>query len=140
MLTKQQENKYIQMIPADTTGEDRRAAYSVVTGYREDKTPEQISAYYSVSIDFVNKWYSFFDFKKNTSTNKRGRRGGKKNVLNSFVKENIGKTVTPKEIADELEISLPTFYNFYNANRHFFKKIKRGQFEIVDADAERGVK
>jgi predicted DNA-binding transcriptional regulator AlpA len=40
-------------------------------------------------------------------------------------------------VVDASGISMPTFYNFYNANRGYFKKVKRGQFEIIDPNAER---
>lgn len=130
MLTSEQEKKLISRIPKDTAGEDRRAAYAVVTGYREDKTPNQIAAYYSITIDLVNKWYEFFDLSNNVSGEKK-RRGRKGKDLVGYVNSNIGKVVTPKQVAEEIGISLPTFYNFYNANRHFFKKVKRGEFEII---------
>lgn len=137
MLSNQQENKYIQMIPEETFGEDRRASYAVISGYRDGKTEAQIASYYSLDINLVNKWYSFFNFKNKPTSPGRGRKNGKKNVLNSFVKDNVGKTVTPKDIARDLQISLPTFYNFYNENRHFFKKVKRGEFQIVDPSSNR---
>jgi hypothetical protein len=37
-------------------------------------------------------------------------------------------------------MSLPTFYNFYNANMGYFKKVKRGSFEILDPRQERAKK
>jgi hypothetical protein len=41
------------------------------------------------------------------------------------------------QLATDVQISLPTFYNFYNANRSSFKKVKRGHFEIIDPKVER---
>ena len=138
MLNSQQEKKLISMIPADVTGEERRAAYSVITGLREDKTAAQISAYYSVSKDLIQKWYDFFSI-TDIPAQTKGRRGRKGKDLTGYVKSNVGKTVTPKEVVETLGISLPTFYNFYNANRGYFKKIKRGEFEIVNPDEQRNL-
>lgn len=137
MLSQQQENRYIQTIPSDVDGEERRAAYAVISGFRDQKSKAQIAAYYSLSTDLVDKWYTFFNFKddgKNTSTGKGSK---KTNALFDYVVNNVGKLVTPKELSSELNISLPTFYNFYNANRHFFKKVKRGEFEIVSPEENR---
>lgn len=136
MLNSQQEKRLIGMIPADVTGEDRRAAYAVITGVRDDKTAAQISAYYSVTKELVQKWYDFFSLAETTST-VRSRRGGKSKDLNGYIQSNIGKTITPKEVAEAIGISLPTFYNYYNANRGYFKKIKRGEFQIISPDEHR---
>lgn len=131
MLSKEQEDKLIKLIPSRVTGENRRAAYSVLAGVREDKSSQQIASYYTVAIELVNEWFDFFGFNSPSSgvTKSRGRKG---KDLNSYVKTNIGRTVTPKIVVDEIGISLPTFYNYYNANRHLFKKVKRGEFQIVD--------
>lgn len=136
MLTKQQEENLIKMIPQETTGEERRVAYAVITGVREDKTPNQIASYYSANIDIVAKWYDFFGLKSGSGEIK-AKRGRKGKDLNGFIKSNTGRIVTPKTVAEELGISLPTFYNYYNANRHLFKKVKRGEFEILNPEKER---
>jgi hypothetical protein len=136
MLTKQQEQQLINLIPEGTNGEDRRVAYSVITGIREDKTPSQIAGYYTADQDLVNKWYDFFGFSKPNSPQKAGR-GRKSKDLAGFIKSNTGRVVTPKIVSDELGISLPTFYNYYNANRHLFKKVRRGEFEIINPEKER---
>lgn len=131
MLSKIEENEYIKNIPSEAVGEDRRAAYSVISGYRDDKNPEQIASYYTVSIDLVVKWYEFFGFGKVSEAGQK-KRGRKTKDISGYLKSNIGKIVTPKSVSEELEISLPTFYNFYNSNRHMFKKVKRGEFEIIN--------
>lgn len=136
MLTKQQEQNLINMIPKDTTGEELRIAYAVITGLREDKNLSQIASYYSANIDTVTKWYEFFGLTPQTVENKP-KRGRKGKDLNGFVKSNTGRIVSPKTVAEELGISLPTFYNYYNANRHLFKKVKRGEFEILNPEKER---
>lgn len=138
MLNPQQEKTLISMIPPNTDGEDRRAAYSVITGIRDEKSMTQIASYYSIDEGLVLKWYNFFSFEDKTSSS-RGRRGRKGKDLTGYVKSNVGKTVTPKQISEEIGISLPTFYNFYNANRGYFKKVKRGEFEIVNPDHERNL-
>ena len=136
MLTPQQEKTLINMIPQDTAGEYRRAAYAVITGIKEDKSANQIASYYSITNDLVTKWYDFFALDKEESTT-RGRKSRKGKDLTVYVKSNLGKTVTPKMVSEDLGISLPTFYNFYNANRGYFKKVKRGEFEIISPEEQR---
>jgi hypothetical protein len=138
MLDAQQEKVLTGMIPSGTSGEELRVAYSIITGIRDDKNLSQIITYYSLDSETALKWYNFFSFDSRaiSSTVRRGRKG--KDLI-GYVKSNVGKTVTPKSIVEELGISLPTFYNFYNANRGFFKKIKRGEFEIVDPNLERSI-
>lgn len=136
MLTKEQEKNLISKIPSGTVGEELRAAYCVITGLREDKNPNQVASYYTVSIDLVEKWFSYFEVNVPESSEKRTR-GRKGKDMTGYLKNNIGKIVTPKMVVDELGISLPTFYNYYNANRHLFKKVKRGEFQIVDPNEER---
>lgn len=132
MLSQQEENKYISAIPSELDGEDRRAAYSVISGFRDQKSKAQIASYYSLSTDLVEKWYKFFNFNDNGVQKKVGRGSKKTNSILDFVQNNCGRTITPKEVVAELNVSLPTFYNFFNNNRHFFKKVKRGQFEIIN--------
>jgi hypothetical protein len=78
--------------------------------------------------------YFEFTSQKQEATAKRSSKSKK---IESYLKDNVGKTVTPKQVAEEVGMSLPTFYNFYNANRSYFKKVKRGEFEILDPKAER---
>jgi hypothetical protein len=40
-------------------------------------------------------------------------------------------------MAEEVGMSLPTFYNFYNANVGYFKKVQRGSFQILNPKEER---
>lgn len=138
MLTKAQEQQLINLIPQGTTGEDLRVAYSVITGLREDKSISQIASYYSANIETVAKWYEFFGLSSGNTVEK-AKRGRKGKDLTGYVKQNTGKIVTPKSVSEELGISLPTFYNYYNANRHLFKKVRRGEFEILNPDKERNI-
>ena len=138
MFTKEYTSKLISSIPDDVEGQDLRAAYSVITGYQEGKSHQQIASYYAIDIEEVEKWSQFFKLNNNsksepTSARKRGR---KSKDIGSYIKSNIGRVMTPKDVAKEVGISLPTFYNFYNSNRSLFKKTKRGEFQIVDASQE----
>lgn len=133
MFSIQTAEVFIKRIPADINGETRRVAYATITGCRDGKTPAQIAAYYSVNVNDVHHWMNELGI-NNVDNTSRPRKNRKKGVLFTYVSNNVGKTVTPKEVSDELSISLPTFYNFYNANRGFFKKVRRGQFEIINPD------
>jgi hypothetical protein len=77
-----------------------------------------------------------FGFKQKGGS-KVNKTRSKKEVITTYLKENVGQIVTPAKVSEEVQISLPTFYNFYNANRHFFRKTARGQFEILNPEAER---
>jgi hypothetical protein len=77
-------------------------------------------------------------FKFNTVRSENvGKRSSKTKKIENYLKENTGKIVTPKQVAEDVGMSLPTFYNFYNANMGYFKKVKRGSFEILDPRQER---
>lgn len=133
MFTQQVAESLEKRIPLDIKGEDRRAAYSTIAGCRDGKTVKEICSYYSVSEDLVNKWIQYLNIE--TGTRQVGKKRGRKSTdLTQYVKSNVGKTISAKSISEELGISLPTFYNFYNANRGFFKKIKRGEFEILNPE------
>lgn len=137
MLNQKTVERLEKSIPMDCNGEDRRAAYCVITGLRDGKTAREIARYYTVDTDLVDKWIKFFDVESTSSEIGAKKRGRKGSDLTNYVKSNIGKTVTPKDVAEELGISLPTFYNFYNANRGFFKKVKRGEFQIINPEHAR---
>ena len=136
MISQSTVEKLTKQIPMEATGEDRRAAYCVLGGIRDGKSAREITRYYSVELSLVEKWMNFFNIESDSSTAK-AKRGRKGKDLNNYIKSNIGRTVTPKTVSEELGISLPTFYNFYNANRGFFKKIKRGEFQIINPDEAR---
>jgi hypothetical protein len=98
MLTKEQENDLISRIPKGTIEEDLRVAYSVIAGLRDDKSPAQVSAYYSASIESVNKWFQFFEVEIPTGASSKGR-GRKGKDLSAYLKENTGRVITPKIVA-----------------------------------------
>ena len=60
----------------------------------------------------------------------------KQNNIVNYLQKNVGQIVTPAKVSTDVSISIPTFYNFYNANRQFFNKVKRGQFQIVNPNQE----
>lgn len=113
-----------------------RIAASVVTGVRDDKTLSEIIKYYWLPEEDAKKWWEFFGF-DNLKQRERSKRTDKASIVSDFVRENIGKTFTVKKICDLLKISNPTFYNFFNSNRQYFKKVSRGEYLIVDPEEER---
>lgn len=136
MLTRAQIDSYVKEVPEDIDADERRAAYSTITGYGEDKSIAEIAQYYSLSKDTVIRWMDYFNFSAERERS-AGKRSSKTKMIESYLSSNVGKVVTPKQVAEEVGMSLPTFYNFYNANRSYFKKVKRGEFEILDPKAER---
>jgi hypothetical protein len=136
VLTKDTEQtKLIRTIPRGIDQEDYRTACCVVYGYFEERTSSGISSYYNVNPERVDYWWNYFCFEELASNKKR--RGRKKNVLSDYIAENMGKEITIKEMAEKCEASMPTVYNYFNANRGFFKKITRGRFLVVDPSKER---
>jgi len=136
MITEQVVAKLEKKIPSDCQGEERRAAYCVIIGCRDGKTLNEISRYYSIDMDLVNYWLDFLDI-RNINPVVKTKRSPKAQKIQGYLSANVGKIITPKELADEIGMSLPTFYNFYNANRSYFKKVKRGEFQILDPKEER---
>jgi hypothetical protein len=97
----------------------------------------ETAKFYGVPSDFVKEVWEKHGLMSTNSVSSEGKRSRKSGVIEAYLKENIGKTITPQDLVSATGISMPTFYNYYNANRGFFKKIKRGQFEIVDPNKER---
>lgn len=122
----------ISQIPVN----DHRIASSVIYGHYKDWSPQKTCKYYSISMEEYNYYAEKFNFKQRMVKEMAGRKSKQDNIVN-FLKVNVGKVVTPVQVATDTEISLPTFYNFYNANRSYFKKVKRGHFEIVNPKEER---
>lgn len=114
-----------------------RIAASVFYGYYKGWNLSKVVRHYSIPENLAKKMWQQFNFEEKGGQEKVTRTKSKQDSIVGFLKSNTGKVITPAEISKNLNISLPTFYNFYNANRHFFKKIQRGQFEILNPDAER---
>lgn len=114
-----------------------RIAASVFYGYHKGWNLPKIIKYYSLPKDIAKDMWQRFNFTEKGGEEKVTRTRSKQDAIVGFLKTNVGKVVTPAEVSDNLSISLPTFYNFYNANRHYFKKVQRGKFEILNPEFER---
>jgi hypothetical protein len=136
MLNPVQAENLIQNLPKQISQEDRRTACSIVIGVRDGKTLSQIISYYSLSHELSNKWWDYFNFSEVRPIEKK-KRGAKTSKLDTFIKQNIGKTLKSNEIIEMCEITTPTLYNYINANRGFFKKVSRGTYEIIDPQQQR---
>jgi len=113
-----------------------RAGYCVIIGYYNEKSLKEICNFYSITEEDAYYWWNHFGF-DTTKAKVKSKRSHKKNAIFDYLKKNVGNNLTPAEIADACEISMPTMYNFINSNIGWFKKVKRGLYEVVDADEER---
>jgi len=115
-----------------------RIASAVFFGYHKGWNLAKTIKYYSLPKDIAKSLWSKFNFpEKGGEQAVTTRTRSKQDIIVGFLKTNVGKVITPAEVAKNVNISLPTFYNFYNANRHFFKKVQRGKFEILNPEEER---
>lgn len=131
MITDNQIKKILQTVPGDSY----REVASALTGAKNEMSAAETAKFYSIPVSFVQEcWNKYGLMSGSTST---GKRSDKNNSIKEFLKTNTGRTIKPQELVDATGISMPTFYNFYNANRGYFKKIKRGEFQIIDPSAER---
>lgn len=119
----------------NVSGDEQRVVSSALTAIKYNMSASEASKYYGVPVSTIETIWAKHGFVGKTSTTVKKSR--KSNVIESWLKENIGKTITPKDVVEATGISMPTFYNFYNSNVGYFKKIKRGQFEILDPKVER---
>jgi len=124
--------KLISLVNPD----NHRAASSVIYGHYKNWSPVKTMKYYNVSENEYEQYADMFNFKERMVKQMTGRKSKQDNIVN-FLNGNVGKVVTPVQLATDVQISLPTFYNFYNANRGYFKKVKRGHFEILNPKEER---
>lgn len=115
---------------------NHREAYSVIYGHYKGWAPSKTIKHYNITETVYNHYADLFEFTERGEKIMAGRKSKQDNIVN-FLTGNVGKVVTPIEVSTNVDISLPTFYNFYNANRGYFKKVKRGHFEIVDPKVER---
>lgn len=113
--------------------EGERTAYSVIHGYHKGWGFEKTCVYYSLPRDIAATIWSQMGFKRapkggeqvNTNTK------SKQSDILDYVKKNVGQVVTATQVSADVNISLPTFYNFVKANNQMFEKVKRGQYKIV---------
>lgn len=136
MLSQQEAEQLIRSVPRETSTHDLRVAASVVTGVRDDKTLSEIIKYYWLSEEDAKRWWEFFGF-DNLKQRERSKRIDKTSLLNEFVRSNIGKTLSVKDICNQLNISGPTFYSYFNSYRQHFKKVQHGYYMIIDPEEER---
>lgn len=101
-----------------------------------NKTYKEIVRYYSLSVSLSEKWWEYFNF-GDIKFQEKNKRGSKSSSLDSFVKSNFGNTYKSSDIVKICNITNPTLYNFINANRGYFKKVSRGEYQIIDPNSER---
>jgi hypothetical protein len=113
--------------------EGERIAYSVIRGHFKGWSFEKTTSYYSLPRDIAATIWGQFGFKKilkggeQVTTNTKS----KQSDIMDYVKKNVGQVVTATQVSADVNISLPTFYNFVKANNQMFEKVRRGQFKIV---------
>jgi len=129
--------KEIKSILDKTPSESYREVAAALTGAKNQMSVSETAKFYSVTPSFVKEVWEKHGLLSTNAVSSEGKRSRKSGVIEAYLKENTGKTITPQDLVSATGISMPTFYNYYNANRGFFKKIKRGQFEIVDPNKER---
>jgi hypothetical protein len=136
MLNQLEVEKLIASVPKSSSPEDHRAAASVAIGIRDDKSLAEIVKYYGINKELAMKWWTFFGLDGDSKLEKK-KRGNKSSTIETYIKAHIGDTVSSADIIEGCEISTPTFYNFMNANRGYFKRVNRGLYTIVDPVQER---
>ena len=117
--------------------ETERAAYCVIRGHYKGWNLSKTIKYYSLEHSLAASVWKSFNFKIKEGGQIMSRTKTKQNNIVTYLEQNVGQVVTPTKVSTDVSISLPTFYNLYNANRQFFKKVKRGQFEIVNPKEQR---
>ena len=114
-----------------------RAGYCVIIGYYDDKTLSEICAYYMISEEDGRYWWDHFGFNEEMSKPTKKRTKNKAADIFDYLKSKAGQEITVKQFTEECSISSPTAYKFINENVGWFKKVKRGLYEVVDGDEER---
>jgi hypothetical protein len=128
------ELKYRKLIAGVASeGDSHRVASSVIYGQAKGYNKKKTCSYYSITEEDYDKYALLFGFQERREPIMAGRKSKKDDIVN-YLSGNVGRVVTPAEVADGVSISLPTFYNFYNSNSNYFKKVARGKFEIVSPE------
>jgi len=55
----------------------------------------------------------------------------KTQLIQEFIDNNIGNELTPTQIAEKVDCTIQTVYNFIRSNSGRFEKIQRGVFKIA---------
>jgi len=82
-------------------------------------------------------WWDQFGFNEEMSKPTKKRTKSKTSDIFDYLKSKAGQEITVKQFTEECSISSPTAYKFINENVGWFKKVKRGLYEVVDGDEER---
>jgi len=80
-------------------------------------------------IEKVNPDFSGFEPKQ--------KRADKYNMAYEWLDNNPGATISPADFAEIAELSYTTILKFIDNNPHYFRKVKRGTYEIRNPKAER---
>lgn len=67
----------------------------------------------------------------------KAKRSAKYQSAYEWLDDNAEKTLTTQELADILEMSYPTALKFIENNPHYFRKVKRGEYQIRNPKVER---
>jgi hypothetical protein len=129
--------KLIGTIKSTMDPATERTASSIIYGYYKGWNLAKTIKYYNLEEETAKTFWKQFNFKIKEGGQTMSRTKTKQNNIVNYLEKNVGQVVTPAKVSTDVSISLPTFYNFYNANRQFFKKVKRGQFEIVNPKEQR---
>lgn len=132
-------NQLMNTVEQPLDSDNERTASSVIYSYYKNWNLHKAIKYYSLDPELAEKYWNHFNFKLKEGGQTMSRPKTKQNNIVSYLEKNVGEVVTPAKVSTDVSISLPTFYNFYNTNRQFFKKVKRGQFEIVNPESERNL-
>ena len=134
------ESKFAQLMntvkkPLDSDSE--RTASSVIFGYYKNWSLGKTTKYYNLDTDLAEKYWKHFNFKTKEGGLTMSRTKTKQNNIVIYLEKNVGQVVTPAKVSTDVSISIPTFYNFYNAKLQSYKKVRGGQFVIVKPKEQR---
>ena len=140
MISFQEKEKLVRIVNHSyhpQRPERGRAGYCVIIGYYENKSLSEICSYYMISEEDGLYWWNHFGFNEEMSKPTKKKSKNKSADIFNYLKSKAGQEITVKQFTEECSISSPTAYKFINENIGWFKKVKRGVYEVVDADEER---
>jgi hypothetical protein len=56
-------------------------------------------------------------------------------LIESYINERIGQTITPAQITEAVQCTAPTTYAFIKNNPQRFEKLSAGQYRILSSSA-----
>jgi hypothetical protein len=134
-ISRQQLDQEIKNINRNLDQESRRTISAILTGNHYEMSLTETINYYNLNQELANEFWKNYNF--DIEMKEKKKRGSKSSSIKAFLENNVGKTISGKDMVEELGITLPTFYNFFNNNRAYFKKVGRGNFEILNPEEER---